>query len=149
MTDPTSFRNVQAWATAARDALDAEILEYLNGGADDQRTLRRNESAFAEIALRARRLVDVSQVETSVEIFGERWPYPFALAPVGFQEMFHGDAEAAVARAAQSRSTQMLAARPTTSPIMPRVFMTRVVPRASWVTLMQRPAIKRLSMFCE
>ena len=42
-----------------------------------------------------------------------------------------------------------LAALPTTSPIIPQVFITRTVPSASCVTEMQRPAMNRLSMFLE
>ena len=45
--------------------------------------------------------------------------------------------------------TQMEAALPTTSPIMPPVFITRTVPSASCVTLMSRPAMKRFSTFRE
>ena len=43
---------------AARDALDAEAFGYLQGGADDERTLSRNHTAFADVQIRARRLVD-------------------------------------------------------------------------------------------
>ena len=48
-----------------------------------------------------------------------------------------------IARGVQSAERQRLAAIPTISPIAPVVFMTLTAPRASWVTLMSRPAMKR------
>jgi hypothetical protein len=45
--------------------------------------------------------------------------------------------------------TATLAALPTTSPIIPQVFITRTVPRASCVTEMQRPAMNRFSISLE
>jgi 4-hydroxymandelate oxidase len=64
------------------------------------RTVAANEAGFRELQLRARRLVDVSRVDTTVELFGWRLASPILLAPVGFQAVFHPEAEVATARAA-------------------------------------------------
>jgi isopentenyl diphosphate isomerase/L-lactate dehydrogenase-like FMN-dependent dehydrogenase len=74
---------------------------YMASGIDDEVTLRANREGFLKFQLRPRRLVDVSQVDMSVEIFGIKYDSPIALAPVGGQRSFHDDAEAGVARAAK------------------------------------------------
>jgi isopentenyl diphosphate isomerase/L-lactate dehydrogenase-like FMN-dependent dehydrogenase len=93
---------------AARFALDRDAWEYLAGGADDMRTVARNVSAFREIQIRARRLVDVRDVDTSVRLFGVAHKTPILLAPVGFQQLFHPQAELASARAAAARGHGMI-----------------------------------------
>ena len=74
---------------------------YMASGIDDEVTLRANREGFLKFQLRPRRLVDVSKVDMSVEIFGIKYDSPIALAPVGGQRSFHDDAEAGVARAAK------------------------------------------------
>lgn len=76
---------------------------YLATGVDSDSTLRANRTAFEKYQVRSRRLVDVSSVDTSVDILGTKWPTPIVIAPVGSQKAFHADGEIAVARAAKSR----------------------------------------------
>ncbi|MFC3713009.1 alpha-hydroxy-acid oxidizing protein [Sphingoaurantiacus capsulatus] len=84
-----------------RRLLPRPIFNYIDGGADDEVTLRRNSDAFADYELVPDILVDVSQHrDTAV------WravAQPLMLAPTGLTRMFHGDAEPAVARAAARR----------------------------------------------
>ncbi|MGI9203224.1 MAG: alpha-hydroxy acid oxidase [Woeseiaceae bacterium] len=95
-------------ATAERNIPTAHW-GYLSTGVNDDSTLRANRAAFEKYYVRTRRLVDVSNVDTSVEILGRRWPTPIVLAPVGSQKAFHPDGEIASARAARSRNhLQML-----------------------------------------
>ncbi len=78
-------------------------------GTFSEQTLRANRSAFDRYYLRSRRLVDVSNVDTSVTLFGESYPSPIVLCPVGSQRGFHADGEMATARAARrTGSLQML-----------------------------------------
>ncbi len=60
---------------------------------------------------------DVSNVDTSVEILGKRWPTPIVLAPVGSQKAFHPDGELASARAAKSRNHLQLLSTVTSTAI--------------------------------
>ena len=83
---------------AARKALPPAHFGYLATGADDDRTRMSNREAFGRGQLRPRRLVDVSHIDTSMELFGTRWDFPLGLAPVGNMKAFHPDAELAVAR---------------------------------------------------
>jgi len=93
----------------AAEKLKKEFFNYLTGGADDKRTLSRNISAFQNIQIRPRRLVDVRHIDTSVSIFGEQWDSPIALAPIGWQGYFHSDGELATARAAHTLDRIMVA----------------------------------------
>ncbi|NIM00217.1 MAG: alpha-hydroxy-acid oxidizing protein [Acidobacteria bacterium] len=117
MSEAEQARNIDELAALARQRLEPGIAEYLDGAADDKRTLRANTARFADVGIRARRLVDVATIDTTVEILGERWPSPIALAPVGYQGLFHADAELATARAAHSRGQRFIASAVSTEPI--------------------------------
>jgi len=83
------FQNIWDFQKATKEKLDAHAYSYLDGGADDLRTFQRNINAFQHFQIRPRRLVDVRQVDTNVEIFGKKYSNPIYLSPVGFQQMFH------------------------------------------------------------
>ncbi|HYM26491.1 MAG TPA: alpha-hydroxy acid oxidase [Vicinamibacterales bacterium] len=114
---------------AAADALDVFDFEpvatkklppahwgYLATGTDDDATIRANREGYAHWDLRARRLVDVSKIDPSVEILGVRWPTPIVINPVGSQKAFHPEGEVAVARAAKAKNhLQVLSTVATTS----------------------------------
>jgi len=76
---------------------------YMASGIDDEVTLRENREAFNRLVLRPRRLVDVTNIDTTVELFGVKWQTPIIIAPTGGNRAFHEDGELAVARAAKSR----------------------------------------------
>jgi isopentenyl diphosphate isomerase/L-lactate dehydrogenase-like FMN-dependent dehydrogenase len=100
--------NVFELEAAGRRSLGEDASAYLAGGAEDLRTVRANRRAFVRRALRARRLVDVRVIDTSLSLLGEALPSPILLAPVGFQKVFHPEAEAATARAARARGQRMI-----------------------------------------
>ena len=76
---------------------------YLMTGSDDNLTVQANRDGFQLFQIHARRFVDVLNVDTSVELFGERYASPIMLAPIGSQQAFHPDGELASARAARAR----------------------------------------------
>ncbi len=78
---------------------------YLEGGAGDEITLRENCAAFERLRLLPRVLVDVSHVDTSVELLGEELDHPVLLAPTAFQTLAHPEGELASARAATQAGT--------------------------------------------
>ncbi|MGK2929682.1 MAG: alpha-hydroxy acid oxidase [Acidimicrobiales bacterium] len=84
----------------ARRRLPRGIFDYIDGAADDERTLGRNSSAFAGIEFRPNVLRDVSTIDTSTTLFGSRIGLPLVLAPTGFTRIAHSQGELAVARAA-------------------------------------------------
>lgn len=103
----TGPQNVFDLEALARDRLGPDAFAYVAGGADDLRTVAANEAAFRELQLRARRLVDVGRVDTLLELFGWKLRSPILLAPVGFQVVFHPEAELATARGAAARGHRM------------------------------------------
>lgn len=85
--------------------LPAPLFHYIDGGADDEVTLRRNTAAFDDYAFMPRALTDVSSIDTSTTLFGKRIKVPFILSPTGMSRLFHHAAEPAVARAAARAGT--------------------------------------------
>ena len=92
--------NISDLRSLARRRLPRPIFDYIDGGADDELTLRRNSSAFADYELIPDVLTDVSRIATEATLFGERVRSPLMISPTGLNRMFHNDAELAVARAA-------------------------------------------------
>jgi len=95
--------NVFDFELAAQKTLPPAHYGYLATGVDDDATLLANRTGFSKIQIRSRRLVDVSRIDTSMELFGTTWKTPIVLAPVGSQNAFHADGETASARAAGAR----------------------------------------------
>ncbi len=87
------------YRAAAQKALPPFLFHYIDGGAYAEKTLARNVSDLADVALRQRVLKDMSQLDTSIELFGEKLALPVALAPVGLTGMYarRGEVQAAVA----------------------------------------------------
>ena len=100
----------------ARKKLPPAHYGYLATGTEGNVTLRANREGFRRFQLRMRRLIDVRDVDTSIELMGKRWNSPIALAPTGNQKAFDSAGEAAVARAARETSSlQILSTVTTTS----------------------------------
>ena len=92
--------NVLEFEPLARQRLPREVWEYISQGAADELTLRRNREAFDAIRLRPRVLVDVSRIDTRLELFGQKLDFPILLAPVAGQGRMHTRAEPEAARGA-------------------------------------------------
>jgi len=84
----------------AERRLPAGVFDYIDGGADDERSLGRNTAAFADYEFRPRVLRDISDVDPSTEVLGRRVPLPLVLSPTGFARIADPQGELAVARAA-------------------------------------------------
>jgi 4-hydroxymandelate oxidase len=105
LTSPKDAFSVMDFEDAARRALPMAHFGYMASGVDDDLTLRANREGFQHIELRPRRLIDVSHVDTKVELFGTVWESPIFICPTGAQKMFNPDAEVATARAAKAKGT--------------------------------------------
>jgi len=84
----------------ARARLPHFLFEYLDGGSYDEVTLRRNVEDLQAVALRQRVLRDVSGINLSTELFGQRWAMPVGLGPVGLSGLYARRGEVQAARAA-------------------------------------------------
>ena len=104
IASPNEALNVFDFESVARQKLPPAHFGYMATGVDDDATLRANREGFSRFQIRPRRLVDVSRVDTSTQLFGVTWRTPIILAPVGSQKAFHPEGEIAVARAAGARN---------------------------------------------
>ncbi|MFO1350378.1 MAG: alpha-hydroxy acid oxidase [Gammaproteobacteria bacterium] len=101
MTRPAhDFETLQEAVQAAHINLNANIWDYLIGGADTETTVKRNRQALDSIAFRPRVLRDVSQVDLSRQLFGQTLRLPLLLAPIGSLESFEAGGGATAAKAA-------------------------------------------------
>ena len=103
---PPEFATLQEIVLAARRNLSPELWDHLSGGSDSETTLIRNRQALDALALRQRVLVDVSAIDTTTTLLGQRLSIPVFLAPLGaFLGLAHPDGAKTVARAAVARGT--------------------------------------------
>ncbi|WP_308813895.1 alpha-hydroxy acid oxidase [Sphingomonas sp. GV3] len=100
MRDLRRSNNLADLRRLASRRLPRPIFDYIDGGADDECSLRRNEAAFDDYEFMPDVLNDVSSITTETTIFGQRSRWPLMLSPTGLTRMFHPHAELAVARAA-------------------------------------------------
>ncbi len=107
-TDLTSLKNVFDLEKLSRQVMGEDALHYLNGGADDLLTAKANHEAYGKIQIRARRLINVENVSTNINLFGKELNNPIILSPVGFQRFFHPEGEIGTAKAAVKKGHQMI-----------------------------------------
>lgn len=98
-------KNIADLRLMARQRLPKMIFDFLEGGADDEWTVRRNVDAFDNYALVPRILVDVGTIDMHTRLFNRKIDWPVIIAPTGVLELFHHTGEAAVARAAAESGT--------------------------------------------
>ncbi|HEY1737437.1 MAG TPA: alpha-hydroxy acid oxidase [Acidimicrobiia bacterium] len=104
-TDPVERRLRHAASVAdlrriAKRRLPGGVFDYIDGAAEDERTLAANERAFAAATFRPRVLRGITQVDLASSLLGAPLNYPLVLAPTGFTRIADPQGELAVARAA-------------------------------------------------
>ena len=92
--------SVAAARSMARSVLPLPVFDFADGGAEDERTLRRNEAAFEDVALVPRPLNGAAVRDLSVTLFKSRLSMPLAIGPTGLSGLFWPDGECCSARAA-------------------------------------------------
>jgi L-lactate dehydrogenase (cytochrome) len=95
-----SAANVDDLRRIAKRRLPRGVFDYIDGGAEDERTLVENVRAFSRFEFQPRVLRDVSRIDTATALFGRPLAMPIVLAPTGFTRIAHSAGELAVARAA-------------------------------------------------
>jgi 4-hydroxymandelate oxidase len=117
ISSPDQAFDVMDFEAAARKALPPAHFGYLATGVDDDGTVRANREGYSRIQIRARRLVDVENIDMSVSLFGTKWNTPIVLSPVSGEKAFHPEGEVAVARAAGAKGHLMMLSTVATSSI--------------------------------
>ncbi len=103
--DPVARRLARAASVAdlrqiAKRRTPSGVFDYIDGAAEDERTLAANSADFGRITFRPRVLRDVGVVDPSTTVLGRQTPLPLVLAPTGFTRIADPQGELAVARAA-------------------------------------------------
>jgi len=98
----------------ARQRLDPAVYDFVAGGADDETTLRANETAFSRIGLLPRILRGKASPELAVTLLNCRAALPVVIAPTAFHRLVHPEGELATARAAAAAGTIMIASMAST-----------------------------------
>ena len=94
--------NIDDLRTLARKRLPKTIFEFIDGGAQDEISLRANRADFERYALRTRVLTDISRRDQSTTILGEKSASPLILAPTGLAGILHRRGELSASRAAHA-----------------------------------------------
>lgn len=100
-----SLLNISDYARVARGALPKEVLDYFEGGALDEITLRANLAGWERVKLYYRVLAGVGQREMTTTVLGQRISMPIVVAPTAFHKLACETGEVATARAAKNAGT--------------------------------------------
>jgi (S)-mandelate dehydrogenase len=92
--------NIEDLRAIARRRLPRFVFDYVDGGAEDERTLTDNRAAFARLRFRPRMLVDVSRRDVSAPLLGQPASMPAVVGPTGLNGLCWRDGDLALARAA-------------------------------------------------
>ena len=105
---PAYLQTIHDYEIEAEKHLSEMVWSSLQGGSMDEYSVQENLSIFKDIQLLPRMLKDLTHGNTECEIFGQRFPHPIFLAPIGHQQQFHPDAEAASALAAEVMGSNII-----------------------------------------
>jgi L-lactate dehydrogenase (cytochrome) len=97
--------NIEDFRKLAKKNLPSPIFHYIDGGADDETTLKRNTESFAKCDLIPNILASVGEPDMSVNVFGHKIDMPLFLSPTAMQRLYHHDGDKASARAAEKFGT--------------------------------------------
>ena len=97
--------NFKDFRKLAKKKLPSPIFHYIDGGSDDEVTLRRNTESFNECDLIPNILANVGSPDLSTTIFGKKIDLPIFLAPTAMQRLYHHEGDKASARAAEKFGT--------------------------------------------
>ena len=97
--------NFEDFRTLAKKKLPAPIFHYIDGGSDDESTLKRNTESFNDCDLVPNILASVGKPDLSTNIFGRKIDMPIFLSPCAMQRLYHHDGDKASAKAASKFGT--------------------------------------------
>ena len=97
--------NINDLREAAKTRAHKMVFDYIDGGADDEKTLARNSSAFDDYELLYRVLSGVNSPDLSTTLLGQKMDVPFILSPSAGNRLFHTEGEYGPAKAAEKIGT--------------------------------------------
>lgn len=106
--NPADLLDLPDFERAAQGVMSSLAWEYVSEGAADELTLRWNHEAYQKIRLSPRALVDVSQLDTRIQLLGRELAHPILLAPTAYQKLSHPDGELATVQGANDAGATMV-----------------------------------------
>ena len=97
--------NFDDYRKLAKKKLPSPIFHYIDGGADDEVTLKRNTESFNSCDLVPNVLSDVSSVDLSTTVLGQKIDFPLFLSATAMHRLYHHHGERATAKAAEKMGT--------------------------------------------
>jgi isopentenyl diphosphate isomerase/L-lactate dehydrogenase-like FMN-dependent dehydrogenase len=105
MLGPPKVVNIADLRRLAQRRLPRPVFDYLDGGAEDEITLRENTRAFQDITFRPRGAVALKKCDLAVRVLGHDLSFPAMLAPIGYSRLMHPGGEVAASKAAGEAGT--------------------------------------------
>ena len=102
---PSRVVNINDLRSMARRRVPKVVFDYIDGGAEDEITLRANSRAFEAVTFRPRQAVRFPECDMGTRVLGFDVSFPALLAPVGYSRVMHPGGEVAAARAAGEAGT--------------------------------------------
>jgi isopentenyl diphosphate isomerase/L-lactate dehydrogenase-like FMN-dependent dehydrogenase len=141
--DVTTPVNIHEFEEIAKRKLHQLAYDFIAGGAEDERTLRANREAFDRVFLLPRVMVDVTDIDTSVELFGVRHATPIIIAPTGGKNLVIRDADEIVAAGALAMKTAICTATGT------QKLLEEGKPLVWWTNLIGTPDKASAVSYCK
>jgi isopentenyl diphosphate isomerase/L-lactate dehydrogenase-like FMN-dependent dehydrogenase len=125
----SGLKNFKAWREGARRRLPKIAFDFVDGGTDDEVTMRRNEAAFEDLALIPKVLRGVESASTELELFGRQVAFPVLVAPTGDSRLVGPAADIAQARGAHAAGTFSILSGVASTPLDE---VAAAVPQPGW-----------------
>ena len=97
--------NVEDFRKLAKKKLPSPIFHYIDGGSDDEITLKRNTESFNKCDLIPNVLANVSNIDLSTTVLGQKIDFPLFLAATAMHRLYHHHGEKGTAKAAKKMGT--------------------------------------------
>lgn len=94
-----------------------DVYDFMMGSSDDESTFRRNRQVFDWVTLVPRGIADVSSIDTSIELFGQKMRFPILVAPTSQQGPLHPEGEMGMHKGAAAANTTMIVSSAASNPI--------------------------------
>src|SRR5439155_737738 len=104
-TEPPRFVTLPEIRRAAKARLPLEAWNFGDGGAETERTLRRNRRHLDRLAIQQNVLVDVRAIDLRTSLLGVPLSWPVAVAPMGGLVLFHAEGDVEMARGSGQADT--------------------------------------------
>ncbi len=128
--------NVFEFEPICRERLPRQNYDFIAGGVDNEWSLRHNREAFDKIVFRPRMLVNASNLDLSLTLFGDKIAFPILIAPTAGHNLANPEGEVATAKAAGSVETIHILS---TNSSQPYEKVAEATPFAKWFQLYPGP----------